>query len=265
MKLFRIGKKARVYDKILKNVEKRPLHFVLIDPDPSKNDAETLKQKARMLNDIRPDAIMIGGSSGFGQDTLDAAVKTFKDNCKAPVILFPGNISGVSKYADAIFFMSLLNSNNPYWITGAQAMASAVVRENGVEPIGMGYIIIEPGGTVSFVGDAKLIPRDKPEMAAAYALAAQYLGMKIVYLEAGSGANDPVPVETVAVTKKLIDVPLIVGGGMRTPESVLERLQAGADIIVTGTASEDDPALEKIRAINQTIKKFKRAPFCLKK
>ncbi|MEM2192136.1 MAG: geranylgeranylglyceryl/heptaprenylglyceryl phosphate synthase, partial [Candidatus Hadarchaeales archaeon] len=168
---------------------------------------------------------------------------------------------GITHYADAIFFMSLLNSRDPYFITGAQMRGAPLVKKFGLEPIPMAYILIEPGGTAGKVGKAELIPRDSPETAAAYALAAQYLGMSFVYLEAGSGVEEPVPVEMVRAVKKEIEIPLIVGGGIREPEAAEEIVKAGADIVVTGTVVEKatDRATE-LKKIIDAAKKVGRKP-----
>jgi len=155
------------------------------------------------------------------------------------VILFPGSAAGLCENADAVFFMSLLNSRSPSYLVENQFLGAPLVLRYGLEPIPMAYIIIEPGGTVGFVGDARLIPRKKPEIAAAYALAAKYMGMRLVYLEAGSGADSPVPAKMVAQVKRLLgDVLLIVGGGIRSGSAAAELAAAGADLIVTGTAVE---------------------------
>jgi phosphoglycerol geranylgeranyltransferase len=135
--------------------------------------------------------------------------------------------------------MSLLNSRTPAYIVENQALGAPIVLRYGLEPIPMAYIIIEPGGTVGFVGDARLIPRKKPELAVAYALAAKYMGMRLIYLEAGSGADSPVPVPMVAAVKKAIgNTLLVVGGGIRSKEAAVELVAAGADLLVTGTAVE---------------------------
>jgi len=132
---------------------------------------------------------MIGGSTGASGLVLDQTILKIKEVTDLPTILFPGSAAGVSAYADAIFFMSLLNSNNPYWIIGAQALGSPKIKKIGIETIPMGYVIVQPGGTAGWVGDAKLIPRNKADIAAAYAMAAEFLGMRLFYLEAGSGAE----------------------------------------------------------------------------
>lgn len=172
-----------------------------------------------------------------------------------PVILFPASETGISRHADAIFFMSLLNSEDSYRISGAQRLGAPLVKEFELEPIPMAYLIVEPGGVAAQVGKAKPIPRDGVELAAAYALAAQYMGMRFVYLEAGSGAEEPVPVEMVEGVKGAADVVLVVGGGIRTSEVASDRVKAGADVIVTGTLVERvQDRVEKIGKIVKAIK-----------
>ena len=200
---------------------------------------------------------MVGGSIGAGYSDSLETMKSIKQTTKLPVIVFPGNVDGVTKLADAVFFMSLLNSQNTYWITGAQAIGAPVVRKAKVEPIPMAYLVIQPGGTVSFIGDAKPIPREKPEIAAAYALAGQYMGMRFVYLEAGSGVKDPVPDKTIAVVKKATNgnSVVIVGGGIRDSKTASEKVLAGADIIVTGTlVEESENVSEKLKPLIKSIK-----------
>ena len=238
-------KLGKVESYIHEKLEKEKLHFVLLDPDDV--SPEEASKIAQMCEEVGVDAIMVGGSTGAEGEVLDEVVKAIKESSSLPVILFPGSHGGITKYADAIFFMSLLNSRNPFFITGAQALGAFAVKRYGIEPIPMAYLIIEPGETVGWVGDAKPIPRHKPKIAAAYALAGQYLGMRLVYLEAGSGAPKHVPNEMIRVVKSVIDVPLIVGGGIRTYEDAREVAQSGADIIVTGTAIEKAGSLEEAR------------------
>ncbi|WP_297091371.1 geranylgeranylglyceryl/heptaprenylglyceryl phosphate synthase [Thermococcus sp.] len=236
---------GRVESYIHEKLRREKLHFVLIDPDDVTPDVAG--EIARMSEEAGADAIMIGGSTGAEGDVLDGVVKAIKESSGLPTILFPGSHGGISRHADAIFFMSLLNSTNPFFITGSQALGAFTVKRYGIEPIPMAYLIVEPGETVGWVGDAKPIPRHKPKIAAAYALAGQYLGMRLVYLEAGSGAREPVPPEMISLVRKVIDVPLIVGGGIRTGEQARKAIEAGADIIVTGTAIEKAGSLEKAR------------------
>ena len=212
-------------------------HLTLIDPDSQ--SPEEAARIAHAATEGGTDAIMVGGSVGAAGVLLHETVEKIKEQTDLPVILFPSSVAGLCENADAVFFMSLLNSRSPAYIVENQALGAPLVLRYGLEPLPMAYIIIEPGGTVGYVGDARLIPRRKPELAAAYALAAKYMGMRLVYLEAGSGADSPVPTKMVALVKKLIgDVLLIVGGGIRSGAAAAELVAAGADLIVTGTAVE---------------------------
>lgn len=222
-------------------LKNRKLHLTLIDPEEqSPQEALEIAQNAIKGGS---DGIMLGGSTTDSGE-LDATAKILKETVSVPIILFPGNISGVSRYADAIFFMSLLNSTNPYWITGAQALGAPIVKKMGIETISMGYLVVEPGGTVGWVGDAKLVPRSKPDIAVAYALAAEFLGMKLLYLEAGSGAAEHIPEEMIVKVKKITDLMVIVGGGIRDGKTAAKIAKAGADIIVTGTVVENSSEVE---------------------
>jgi phosphoglycerol geranylgeranyltransferase len=229
--------KMSVLDYLTTASKDRTLHLTLLDPD--KQAPEEGARMAQRALEGGTDGIMVGGSVGIAQDSLDGTVKAVKEEVDIPVILFPGDISGISRYADAIFFMSLLNSRNPYYITGAQTLGAPMVKKAGIEAIPMGYLIVEPGGVVGYVGDAKLVPRTRPDVAAAYSLAAQFLGMRLIYLEAGSGADRHVPGEMIGAVKSSVDIPVIVGGGIRTPEDASKVARAGADIVVTGTVVED--------------------------
>ena len=260
--------KERIKRFIYREVKKRAMHFTLLDPDISKingisekaknpaNAEKALHRKIKMLEKFGTDAILVGGSSHVNQKCLEKTVMQIKRDCSLPVILFPGGLSGISAHADAIFFMSLLNSEDAYWITEVQARASPLIKKAGIEAISMGYIVIEPGMKVGEVGRANLIKRNEINKAVNYSLAAQYLGMSMVYLEAGSGADKPVPVEMIKEVKKNIEVPLIVGGGIRTPEQALEIVRAGADIVNTGNITEEN--FEGIKDIIEAVKGYKR-------
>ncbi|MDD1732761.1 MAG: geranylgeranylglyceryl/heptaprenylglyceryl phosphate synthase [Methanothrix sp.] len=212
-------------------------HLTLIDPDTqSPSQAAAM---ARAATEGGTDAIMVGGSVGAAGVLLHDTVARIKEQTDLPVILFPSSVAGLCENADAVFFMSLLNSRSPSYLIENQALGAPLVLRYGLEPLPMAYIIIEPGGTVGYVGDARLIPRKKPELAAAYALAAKFMGMRLVYLEAGSGADAPVPAAMVSLVKRLLgEVLLIVGGGIRNGAAAAELAAAGADLIVTGTAVE---------------------------
>jgi len=195
------------------------------------------------------DAIMIGGSTDVTQDNLDATAKAIKNACDLPTIYFPSGAHAMSGNCDAIFFMSMVNSTKTEWIIGEQVKGSLITKKLGLEPISMGYIIVEPGMKVGEVGRADPIKRDDLKSAMSYALACEYLGMSFVYLEAGSGADRQVPPEMIKAVKEVISVPLIVGGGIRTPEAAEIARLAGADAIVTGTFVErcsDDSELKNV-------------------
>ncbi len=218
--------------------EEGAVHLTLIDPDSQQPDvAGNIAHEASLGG---TDAIMVGGSTGATGVTVEQTVKSIKSACDLPVILFPANAGGLAESADAVFFMSLLNSRDINYVTTNQAIGAPLVYKHGIEPISMAYIVIEPGGAAGWVGDARLIPRNKPNLAVAYALAAKYLGMHYIYLEAGSGADKPVPVEMVAAVKKAVgkETKVIVGGGIRDGAAAGERVKAGADMICTGTIVE---------------------------
>lgn len=170
------------------------------------------------------------------QNKLDSVVKSLKHHMtqQIPVILFPGNVTGVSKYADAILFSSLLNSTNPYYIIGAQALGAMEVYKAEIESIPMGYLVFGNSSATSFIGQVNSIPASKPELAVIYALAARYLGMRSLYLEAGSGAGEPIPSQTIKMVRRYYDGLLIVGGGITTAEAASSMAKSGADILVVG-------------------------------
>src|SRR3972149_7891554 len=203
-------------------------------------DSENLSTK-RTINIIRKvqkcgvSGILIGGSTAIDQLELDKIVKTVKSVTSLPVILFPGNITGISPNADAIFFSSLLNSDEPYFIIQAQALGALLIKKYSLEAMPMGYIVIGAGGTIGFIGRARGIPQDKPGIVAMYVLAAQYMGMRFVYLEAGSGVISHVPPNIIRTARSLFDGILIVGGGIRSASEAKAVAEAGADIIVVST------------------------------
>lgn len=230
-------------------------HLTLIDPDTqSPSQAAAM---ARAATEGGTDAIMVGGSVGAAGVLLHDTVARIKEQTDLPVILFPSSVAGLCENADAVFFMSLLNSRSPSYLIENQALGAPLVLRYGLEPLPMAYIIIEPGGTVGYVGDARLIPRKKPELAAAYALAAKFMGMRLVYLEAGSGADAPVPLAMVSLVKSLLgEVLLIVGGGIRDGAAAAEMAAAGADLIVTGTAVErSQDVLDFVSQITSAIRR----------
>jgi phosphoglycerol geranylgeranyltransferase len=229
------------------------IHITLIDPERvTPPQASKIASKARASE---TSAIMVGGSTFVSAAHLDDVVRMVKRSVKIPIILFPNNVTGISRYADAIWFMSLLNSVDPYFLMGAQILGAPLVKRYGLEPLPLGYVIVGEGGTAGVVGRAIPIPYNKPELAAAHALAGQYLGMRFIYLEGGSGAKNPVPSEMIRTVKRCIGVPLIVGGGIRSREQALTAASAGADIIVTGNIVEETGIKHKVSEIIEGIRR----------
>ncbi|MDQ7064602.1 MAG: geranylgeranylglyceryl/heptaprenylglyceryl phosphate synthase [candidate division KSB1 bacterium] len=228
-----------VYNYLMDVVRRRGAgYIVLIDPD-----RHTRKQIGELVESAcegDADAIFVGSSivlnSGF-----DSLVRLIKRIASVPVILFPGSTMQISRHADAILFLSLVSGRDPNYLIGEQVKAAPVIRHLGVEPISTGYMLIESGKMTSaeFMSNTRPIPRDKFDIAKATALAAEFLGMKLIYLEAGSGATYPVKTEMVQEVCRYIQTPLIVGGGIRKPEEARARVEAGASFIVTGNILEN--------------------------
>ena len=241
-----------VEDYLLQKLKTGTLHMTLIDPasqDPS--EAGKIAKDACALG---TDAIMIGGSTGVTQDNLDKTALEIKNNSNIPSIYFPSGANAMSANCDAIYFMSMLNSRSLDWVIREQVAGASAVKKIGLEPLSMGYIIVEPGMKVGEVGQADVIPRNNPELAASYAMAGELLGMRSIYLEAGSGAPAHVPSDMISHVKKSISVPLIVGGGIRDADAAREVRDAGADVIVTGTIVEENGYLSRLESIINAIK-----------
>ncbi len=228
------------------------IHLTLIDPEKV-----TPEQAAKICKSSQTSgtaAIMVGGSTFVSQSHLDEVLKAIREAVDLPTVLFPNNITGISRHADAMFFMSLINSVDPYFLMGVQVLGAPLVRKFKLEPISMGYIIVGDGGTAAIVGKAITIPYTKPELVAAHALAAEYLGMRFIYLEGGSGAKNPVPPEMIQAVKSVTNAKLIVGGGIKTKEQALTAAAAGADIIVTGNLVEAVGSEQKVAEIITGLK-----------
>jgi putative glycerol-1-phosphate prenyltransferase len=211
--------------------------LALFDPDrvPTKETGELTK----LVCDNGVKGILIG-SSLLVSPHFDKFVCAVKDNANCPIIIFPGGSHQVCPRADAIFFLSLLSGRNSAFLIGEQVKAVFLIKEYGLEVIPVGYILVESGNftTVEYISNTKPIPRSKYEIAVAHALAGQYFGMKYIYLEAGSGAKNPVPSEMVKRVKENINIPLIVGGGLRQYDDVKKAFDAGADFAVLGSIIE---------------------------
>ncbi|MFH0765718.1 MAG: geranylgeranylglyceryl/heptaprenylglyceryl phosphate synthase [Calditrichota bacterium] len=223
--------------------------WLLLDPDKAPPDQ--LADTARSAEEDGASVILVGGSF-IAHDGFDTAVKAVKAAVSIPVVLFPGSSRQVSRYADGMLFTSLLSGRNPQFLIGEQLMAAPLIIQMGLPVIPTAYLLIESGGMTSaeFVSDTKPLPRDKPHLALAHAQAAFLLGMKAVYLEAGSGARFPVPVEMIRMVAKGIFLPVIVGGGIAAPEQAAAAAAAGARAIVVGTAVER----EGVKILHEMVK-----------
>ena len=232
------------------------LHFTLIDPD--RQAPARLADVVRACGAFGTDAFMVGGSGGFSRNRLQETLKAIRNETALPLILFPNSSESVSRYADEIFFMSLLNSRGSRFLIGEQVRAAAAVKRAGLRPISMAYIVVgtsrKPTTVEKKVRLEAIRCRDIRK-ARDYALAAEYLGMSCIYLEAGSGADKPVPPRMIRAVREEISAPLIVGGGIRSPRHARQTAEAGADAIVTGTIVERDPA--RLESIIRTIKAFR--------
>jgi phosphoglycerol geranylgeranyltransferase len=236
-------------EKALRDKRKKTgmLCAALIDPEDYSIAQATAVAKTAQRAGVS--AIMVGGSTIGDQSYLDAVVKEIKRTVTIPVILFPGNITGVSRYADAILFSCLLNSSNPYFIIGAQALGAIQVHRSHLEAIPMGYLVFGSSSTTSFIGQANGIPLERPNLAVMYALAAQFLGMRTLYLEAGSGASQPIPPEAIGAVRSHYKGFLIIGGGITSLEHAKTAAKSGADMIVMGNLlgrKSFEPILRKI-------------------
>ena len=227
-----------IYKYLLETCERKGAgHIVLIDPD-RKNDG-SFETYVEIVNNSGADAIFIGGSLMMDGQFHERVAK-IKALSNVPIIFFPGGANQLNEHYDAILFMSLLSGRNPQYLIGEQVVSAPIISDLKIETIPTGYLLLDGGvkSTVEFMSASHPIPLNRADITEAHALAAQYLGMKLVYLEAGSGAQTPVPTETIQTLSEKVDIPLIVGGGIRTPEDAEKRVHAGASFIVTGTVLE---------------------------
>lgn len=232
-----------VYRSLLNNKAKGKKAFaVLIDPD--KVAGPDIDRVCRLSVDAGVDYLLLGGSLVVSNQ-LDAVAQKIKQNCSIPVILFPGSPAQLSRSADALLYLSLISGRNADLLIGQHVISAPAVKQSGLEIISTGYMLIDGGAptTASYISNALPIPFDKNEIAVCTALAGEMLGMKLIYMDSGSGARRPVTEQMIAAVAGNIDVPLIVGGGITEPEKAYRNCTAGADLIVVGNAIEKDPSL----------------------
>jgi putative glycerol-1-phosphate prenyltransferase len=240
-----------IYNNILRNKKEGGKIFaILVDPD--KQSCEELLLTIESANRSNVDYFFVGGSLLI-HDTLERSIQTIKENSTIPVVLFPGNTMQVSQSADAILFLSLISGRNPEMLIGKQVVTAPILKKTSLEIISTGYMLVESGKptTVSYMSNTTPIPYEKNDIAVCTAMAGELLGLKLIYMDGGSGASKPISKEMIQAISKNINVPLIIGGGICTAEKAIENCNAGADIIVVGNAIEKDPKL--IKAISKAI------------
>jgi putative glycerol-1-phosphate prenyltransferase len=227
--------------------------ILLLDPD--KLPVNKIESTLSGLKDSGVDVLFVGGTFLL-QENFDEFVKKVKQYSDGlPVILFPGSIYQISKFADALLFLSVISGRNPTHLIESQVIAAPIIWKRKIEPISCAYLLIESGRVTSaeFMSNSRPLPRNKPELALAHALAAEYLGFKLIYLEAGSGAQISIPPEIISCVTKAISVPIIVGGGIRTPDDARQKIKAGASFVVVGNFFEDKENHRKIKEFANAI------------
>ncbi|MCK6603558.1 MAG: geranylgeranylglyceryl/heptaprenylglyceryl phosphate synthase [Ignavibacteriaceae bacterium] len=242
-----------IYNHLLTVIGKRgAAYLILIDPDKLHEDK--LAAFTAQCEAAGVDGFLIGGSLLI-HDNVEGYVRKLKELTGIPVIIFPGAINQVVKTADALLYISIISGRNAEHLIGKHVIAAPLIKMSGIEPISCGYMLIESGvrTTAEYISGSMPIPRRKPEIAAATALAAEYMGMKLVYLEAGSGADNHVPFEMVQMVSKMITVPLIVGGGIRNAATAAEMVKAGAKIVVTGNHFENEENWQLIKEFSAAV------------
>ena len=240
-----------LYNSILVNKNQgKKLFAILIDPDKQKNSDLLLIIKN--ANKSKVNYFFVGGSLLIN-DNLNDCIKTIKENSKIPVILFPGNTMQINPKADGILFLSLISGRNPDLLIGKQVISAPILKQTELEIISTGYMLIDSGKatTASYMSNTVPIPREKNAIASSTAIAGQYLGMKLIYMDGGSGAEQPITSDMIKQVSNCIDIPLIIGGGICNAKKAIENCKAGADLIVVGNAIEKDPSL--ILDISQAI------------
>ena len=245
---------GQIYQHLLQTCENDGAGFLLLI-DPDKCDLKTCSIRAEKASECGVDAILVGSSTVLAAHFSDS-VRAVKNASSVPVIIFPGSHEQISPEADAIFFTSLISGRNPDYLIDEQVKGAPLVKQYNLESIPTGYMVVESGSltAVQYVSDSSPIPRNNEDIAVAHALAAQYLGMRLVYLEAGSGAHNPVPLSMIQAVKSAVDIPVVVGGGLKNPRNCSERVAAGASFVVVGNSLERkfDPAFlsEMVAAVH---------------
>lgn len=235
--------KDAVYQSIVEKRSKGKKAFALLI-DPDKVSPGQLEKRVQQAETASVDYIFIGGSLVL-TDNMDACILEMKNNSSIPVVLFPGHPSQVSARADALLYLSLISGRNADLLIGQHVISAPAIRQSGIEVIPTGYMVIDGGAptSVSYISNAGPIPADKDDIAFCTAMAGEMLGMKVIYMDAGSGAKKPISESMIQKVSTHISIPLITGGGIREPEKAYRNCKAGADIVVVGNAIEKAPSL----------------------
>lgn len=229
-----------IYNNILSSIDKgKNLLAVLIDPDKTKK--ENLELFLRKINSTVATHLFVGGST-VDEDVMDDYILEIKKHSKLPIVIFPGDVSQISNEADAILFLSLISGRNPEYLIEKQVQAVSKLKNSELEIIPTGYLLIENGKetAVQRVSETHPLKRNDVKLIADTSKAGEYLGKKLIYLEAGSGAKHPIPTELITIVKKTLNIPLIIGGGIRNIEQLEKAFNSGADMVVIGTAFEEN-------------------------
>ena len=232
--------------------KRRPLLLVLVDPDHL--EEQELISFVQAADTATVDGFLIGGSLSM-RHNFSEAVRAMKLATNKPVIIFPGGVHHIDAGADAILFLSIISSRNPDLLFGQHVIAAPLIRHLKLEALSTGYMIVASDLVTSteYMSYSKPLPRHKPEIAAAHAMAAEFFGMKLLYLEAGSGAAQSVPDEMIRAVATQTDIPIIVGGGVRTPETAAEKVRAGASIVIVGNHFEHQAHVDQLRRFADAV------------
>lgn len=242
-----------VYFKLLRACDERGGAFLLLI-DPDRTSERHNRELCEAAQECGVDALLIG-TSFMLETNFAETVRLVKQATELPVIIFPGSFAQLTPEADAVLFTSLVSGRNAEYLIGEQVRGAPLVKRFGLEPIPTGYMLIESSAmtSVQYISGTLPIPSGKADIACAHALAAQYLGMRLVYMDAGSGAHEAVPCEMIREVGQYIDIPLIVGGGLRTPGECAVRIEAGASMVVVGNSMEEDPSYGRLREMTMAV------------
>lgn len=232
--------------------KKRPIYMPFIDS--TSYSIKEIIEISKKIEKSYADMVIVGGILNVDMNYMNKVVKKIKENTTIPVLILPGNAGMVSEYADGILFHTLLNSRNPYWITGAQSLSAPLIHHSDIEVIPTSYLVVEPGGTSSWVGDANPIPRNKLEIVKSYAIYSELSGKEIICLDTGM-SDSKIPARIIKTVKKNTNIPIAFYGKVKSMKDIEKLSKAGADIIITSTVIRKDKNRMKIEELINLVKK----------